>query len=210
MSVNQTEVKLTTLFLFSAIPLHFIACRRWLEQRKQTISPSSQHHHGSDNTLIRPPFPKLIRQMLSSCKLSYLSTVEGNSSHLSLMRFTYLDDEDDGEVLIMTTRKHTKKYSKLEKQDNVALLIHDFPQFEGNDGNKGVHSITLNGRCNILENGSAKAEEYRAKHLKQNADYPQFIVGVDIMVLRVVITSASICNINDKVTNWSVEDSSVH
>ena len=73
-------------------------------------------------------------------------------------------------------------------------------------GKKGVYSITLNGRCVILQD-EERAEMYRAKHLEHNPDYPQFIVGEDISVLCVNITSARICNINDQVTKWSAKDS---
>ena len=123
-----------------------------------------------------------------------------------------MNDENDGEVVIMTTRKNTKKFTMLEKQNGVALLIHDFPQFDKEDadgmkggGGGGVHSITMNGRCTIVEEGE-KADSYRAKHLEHNPDYPQFIVGPDIVVLCVQVTSARICNINDEVIKWSVED----
>mmetsp|Transcript_19277 Transcript_19277/g.28524 ORF Transcript_19277/g.28524 Transcript_19277/m.28524 type:complete len:208 (+) Transcript_19277:32-655(+) len=148
--------------------------------------------------IIRPPFPQVIRDMLKKCRLAYLSTVdsENESSHLSLMRFTYTVDDEDGEVVILTTNKKTKKFSMLTKQKGVALLVHDF----GDDGN-GFYSITMNGECSIIEGD--KAEKYRAEHLKHNPDYPQFIVGSDIAVLCIVITSASICNIDDTVEKWS-------
>lgn len=138
--------------------------------------------------------------MLRKCRLAYMSTVdsENESSHLSLMRFTYLVDDDDGEVVILTTRKDTKKFKMLTKQKGIALLVHDF----GGEGEgEGLYSITMNGECNIVE--GEKAEKYRAAHLKHNPDYPQFIVGKDIAVLCIIITTASICNIDDKVEKWS-------
>ena len=48
------------------------------------------------------------------------------------------------------------------------------------------------------------AEKYRTAHLKNNPDYPQFIVGKDIAILRVDVVSARICNINDEVIKWNV------
>lgn len=150
----------------------------------------------------RTPFPPAIREMLSKSRLAYMSTVDGDSSHLSLMRFTYLNDETDGEVVILSTQRATKKYDMLTKQNGVALLIHDFPQF--GEEKDGVHSITLNGQCSILEDGE-KSEMYRAAHLKHNPDYPQFIVGEDIAMLCIFVSSARICNINDHVERWSAE-----
>lgn len=206
----------TPLLLFSIIPITYYA---WIsKQEKQEKQEGKESlrvstFDGVENGKIRPPFPPVIRNMLSSCRLAYLSTVQENSSHLSLMRFTYINDKDDGEVIIMTTRRETKKFNMLKKQNGVALLIHDFPQFGEHVGTiseeevtHGVHSITLNGKCAILEGKDEKAEIYRAKHLQHNPDYPQFIVGPDISVLCITITSARICNIDDKVTKWNVKD----
>jgi hypothetical protein len=94
----------------------------------------------------------------------------------------------------------TKKFEMLQNQRGVALLVHDFQQ----DGKNGVYSITLNGDCRILASGKTKAEQYRAAHLKHNPDYPQFIVGDDIAILCVHVTSARICNVHDQVTKWDV------
>jgi hypothetical protein len=157
-------------------------------------------HHESQ---LKPPFPQAVRDMLSKCRLAYLSTVDAtiSSSHLSLMRFTYLCDPDDGEVVIMTTQRRTKKFDMLQQQNGVALLVHDFRQ----DGDDGVYSITLNGICRTVTDVK-KAEHYRAQHLEHNPDYPQFIVGEDIAILCVDVTSARICDINDHVRKWNVGD----
>ena len=48
------------------------------------------------------------------------------------------------------------------------------------------------------------AEKYRDLHLSNNPEYPQFIVGPDIAMLRVDVLSARICNINDEVIKWNV------
>mmetsp|Transcript_18302 Transcript_18302/g.22408 ORF Transcript_18302/g.22408 Transcript_18302/m.22408 type:complete len:216 (+) Transcript_18302:60-707(+) len=207
---NSGNILATTLFF--AIPIVYFTLkvqevRKRQLKHEQTKSISGSYDTSLLNCMIRPPFPPAIRDMLSRARLAYLSTVEGESSHLSLMRFSYINDDIDGEVVIMTTRRETKKFDMLQKQNGVALLVHDFPQFE-NDKFTGVHSITLNGRCIILDDGGEKAEKYRAEHLKQNPDYPQFIVGSNISVLCVIITSASICNINDQVEKWSAQDSS--
>jgi len=50
------------------------------------------------------------------------------------------------------------------------------------------------------------AENYRQIHLKNNPDYPQFIVGDNIAMLRVDVISARICNIKDEVIKWNVVD----
>lgn len=162
-----------------------------------------------NSALIKPPFPQTLRDMLSKCRLAYLSTVQTveKSSHLSLMRFTYLHDETDGEVIIMSTNRNTKKFEMLRQQQGVALLVHDFDkaQSDGTDvasSSEATRSITLNGNCRIL-NGQDE-ERYRKAHLAHNPDYPQFIVGEDIAVLCIDVVSARICDLNDKVVHWNV------
>jgi len=103
---------------------------------------------------LRPPLPDILRRVLSRCKFAYLSTVDAacNSSHLSLMRFTYVASE---EVIIMSTNRKTKKYDMLEKQSGVALLIHNFQEVSPPTSPKltGEYSITLNGSCSVVKDG---------------------------------------------------------
>jgi Pyridoxamine 5'-phosphate oxidase len=164
-------------------------------------------------TTLKPPLPQIVRDMLSKCRLAYLSTVDQGamSSHLSLMRFTYFNDPVDGEVVIMSTNKKTKKFDMLQQQSGVALLVHDFSQgLKSSAGSvvscgSGAYSITLNGTCRVLTDAK-KSEQYRQEHLKRNPDYPQFIVGNDISILCVDVVSARICDINDHVTKWDVAE----
>jgi len=160
---------------------------------------------STDGGRIRPPFPPVVRDMLSRCHLAYLSTVDSSasSSHLSLMRFTYLRDEEDGELIVMSTNRNTKKFDMLNEQDGVALLVHDFAGGGGDDAAGGAYSITLNGSCMI--EGGERAERFRKAHLEHNPEYPQFIVGEDIAILSVMVTEARICNIDDRVQKWTVE-----
>ena len=190
---SQLNTNALTFCLFSA-PILYLLLKPKIEEKKKPNQPPA-----TLGSFLRPPFPPIIRDMLSTCRLAYMSTVQGDSSHLCLMRFTYLKDEDEGEVIILSTQRSTKKFDMLRKQNGVALLIHDFPQF-GVEGD-GVYSITLNGRCQILEPGE-KAEKFRKAHLAHNPDYPQFIEGPDIAMLMIIMSSARICNINDQVTKW--------
>ena len=63
-------------------------------------------------------------QLLERCSLCYLSTFHQEAPHLSLMNFTYYQAD---EVIIMSTRRDTKKFALLESSKNVAVLVHDFP-----------------------------------------------------------------------------------
>lgn len=174
------------------------------EERQEQEDHAALTRIARRGSHLKPPFPQIVRTMLSKCRLAYLSTVDTAeaSSHLSLMRFTYLNDKDDGEVVIMSTNTKTKKFDMLKKQRGVALLVHDFG---GQSSSSGVYSITLNGECRIVTD-KIKAQEYRKAHLAHNPDYPQFIVGDDIAILCVDVTQARICDINDQVTKWDVAE----
>lgn len=186
--------------------------QKYREEREAERAFLSALVQDKSSQPLRPPLPDIVRRVLSRCCLSYLSTVdvESNSSHLSMMRFTYLPEE---ETIVMSTNVKTKKYDMLEKQSGVALLIHDFSEIpssphtvgEGASPPRltGEYSITLNGTCSVVKD-VVLAEKYRAAHLKNNPDYPQFIIGKDIAILRVDVAMARICNINDEVIKWNV------
>lgn len=165
---------------------------------------------------IFPPLPPTVVALLQSTRVCHLSTTSSDGlPHLSLMRFTYRREE---EVIIMTTRTDTKKYELLCSSPKVAVLVHDFPSLrkeeEGEGGEGGAatttegesageghtYAITLNGVASMQK--GKEAERFRALHLENNAAYSQFIEGEKIAVFTVHVTSARICNVEDRVTYW--------
>lgn len=207
---NQT-LSVAVAVGLATIPLAYytILVRRRKKQNcsKKHASPSSalaaEHSNNNSKKTLKPPFPQVIRDMLSKCHLAYLSTMDrdAQSSHLSLMRFTYVHDDENGEIILMSTNRHTKKFDMLQKQKGVALLVHDFAD---KDKVLSTHSITLNGQCRILDDDKATTRYYRDLHLQHNPDYPQFIVGPNVAMLCVSVYSARICNIHDQVIHWNV------
>lgn len=205
-----------TAILFSVPVLVSLYQRQQRQQRRSSFDPDTATLRALGDRTVVPPLPRVVQRSLSNARLAYLSTVDADasSSHLSLMRFTYLRDR---EVIVMSTNRRTKKFEMLRRQRGVALLIHDFGSGNGNGNGKGIdgdgdvedeeggrYSVTLNGECRI-ETGET-AEFYRNAHLKHNPDYPQFIVGDDIAILCVRVTSARICNVNDQVQTWNLGD----
>lgn len=71
-----------------------------------------------------PPLPDEVVEVLRTSKLCYLATQSDGNPHLSLMNFTYCRKE---EVLILSTRRNTKKFYQIIENPKVAVLIHDFP-----------------------------------------------------------------------------------
>ena len=154
-------------------------------------------------TTLRPPFPQPIVDLLQSACLCHMGvTLEDGKTHLCLMNFTYVPEE---EIIIMTTRRNTTKYQAIQKLDLATLLIHDFPTDKAaraaDKAYAKTHSITLYGNVTILS--GEDAEQMRSKHLLRHGDkYSQFIIGENIAVLQVDVTSAKLCNIKDEVTTW--------
>lgn len=193
---------LSSLVSVTACYLVYLSTRTNETQKERQKARRITSEGDDSSSLIKPPFPQVLVDMLNSSHLAYLSTVdiEDASSHLSLMRYTYLQEE---QLLVLSTNRKTKKYQMLTQQRGVSLLVHDF---DNTMDSSGAYSITLNGTCRIVRDEEA-VERYRAAHLKHNPEYPQFIVGPDIAILCIDVTSARICNINDQVIKWNVTES---
>ena len=61
-------------------------------------------------------------------------------------------------TVLMSTNIYTEKYEMLEKQNGVALLIHDFSEGSNSSSGSDVRftgefSITLNGTCSVVKDG---------------------------------------------------------
>ena len=215
-SNNTSSTALLAAALFAIPVVGIIGQHRHRKQQQKAYEASLRAHCDAEKAL-RPPFPPAVKHLLQTCRLAYLSTVDASnaataassssssspqlSSHLSLMRFTYLPSE---EVIVMSTNRHTKKYDMLLQQRGVALLVHDFGGgTTSSGGGSGEYSITLNGTCSILPNNDPRKELFRQAHLRNNPEYPQFIVGEHIAILCVDVRSARICNIADQVIHWN-------
>lgn len=155
-----------------------------------------------------PPLPLQVTHVLERASLAYLATVEDGLPHLSLMSYTHVDDADLGPVLVMTTRRDTKKYRALFTTPAVAVLIHDFDGVRADDCDSksadlpsGSLSITVYGDA-LIADGEV-AERLRSAHLLRNPRYPQFITGDGIAVIAVRPTLARMCNVQDVVTTWA-------
>jgi hypothetical protein len=178
-------------------------------------SPTSSLSSG----LIKPPLPFHVVRLLEASQLCFLSTSHNNDPHLSLMNFTYYQPD---EVIILCTKRETKKFRQIVKSNTVALLIHDFPHLKLDEDAKSeqgrprtesgkTYSITLNGTCEVTT--GLYAEKLRTIHLEANPEYAGFIKEApdstpncpSPAVLVVRIESARLCNFKDKVEHWDVK-----
>eukprot|EP00457_Paulinella_chromatophora_P014362 gb/GEZN01014778.1/.p1 GENE.gb/GEZN01014778.1/~~gb/GEZN01014778.1/.p1 ORF type:complete len:215 (-),score=16.41 gb/GEZN01014778.1/:185-829(-) len=184
------------------------------EDKKTTrrIPTSANLTYSSD---IKPPMPDDVVKLLDSTSLCYLSTSgDDREPHLSLMNFTYVRGE---ELIIMSSRRDTRKLANILASPKVAILVHNFPQVRSgqrstdslsrssSEAESCTYSITLYGTTSVAE--GEDAEHYRQLHLQHNPGSSQFILGQNYAIVLVKVSSASICNNQDKVRNWTADPS---
>ena len=117
------------------------------------------------------------------------------------VRFTYDPSTD---VIVMSTRRLTKKFANLQRNKRVSLLLTDFQdQGRGAHAATGTISVTIEGALSITPKGSEAEAQFRALHLEHNEGYEQFITGRDIAIVVVKVLSARICDVQDNVRHWS-------
>ena len=205
---------------FERVKAELAAAKRELRSLAPQSPPSATSSLSSG--LIKPPLPFHVVRLLEASQLCFLSTSHNNDPHLSLMNFTYYQPD---EVIILCTKRETKKFRQIVKSNTVALLIHDFPHLKLDEDVKSdvksegrprtesgkTYSITLNGTCEVTTGPYAK--KLRKIHLEANPEYAGFIKEApessadcpSPAVLVVRIESARLCNFKDKVEHWDVK-----
>ena len=72
-------------------------------------------------TSLRPPFPQPIVDLLQSACLCHMGvTLEDGKTHLCLMNFTYVPED---EIIILTTRRNTTKYQLCHKIQYTKITV---------------------------------------------------------------------------------------
>ena len=135
----------TVVFTSIAAGLLFIRYYQAIKNEKQTFKPSSF------NRDLIPPLPEDVVKLLQASRLCFLATSDGLNPHLSLMNFTYYREQ---ELIILCTKRNTKKFQQIMTSNNVAILIHDFPHLQCHHENSDhgrSFSITLNGNVTVCE-----------------------------------------------------------
>jgi hypothetical protein len=172
-------------------------------QRERRLTDVYKEDLAGEGKEYVPPLPPNVKELLVAANLAHLSISDGvNPPHTCLMNMTFVAAEED--VIVMTTRRDTKKFVLMENCDSVSLLIHDFPQMKETEefdrSFKRTLSISVMGLVRI--EGGARAEKYRGIHLGKNAQYRQFIEGEDKAVITVKIVRCRMCDVQDQVTTW--------
>jgi general stress protein 26 len=159
-------------------------------------------------TDLEPPFPDEVNALLLSASSCHLGvTLPDGTSHLCLMIFTYIAEE---QRIILSTRRDTAKFRAISQLTRVTLLLHDLNARDAAAARlpASTHSITLYGEVVIL--ADAESEANRSAHLaRHGSKYHQFIVGENVAMLSVSVESARICDARDQVRLWSRRDNAV-
>jgi len=193
-----------TAGIVSAAALYYATCLHKPPRRERRLTDAYTEDILGEGKEYVPPLPLEVKKLLSAANLAHLSCSDGiNPPHTSLMNFTFVGEEED--MLVMTTRRDTKKFVLMQDCQSVSLLIHDFPQVKGAEETEGSFNRTLSlsimGLVRI--EGGSRESKYRAIHLDKNMQYRQFIEGDDKAVVTVKIVKCRMCNVQDQVTEWN-------
>ena len=138
------------ILIFATVAISYTYIRR----RKNAPGSDKRTRSFVNEKEYVPPLPDEIVAVLKRSRLCFLATQSEGEPHLSLMNFTYHRNE---ELIILSTRRDTKKYFQIKLSPKVAILIHDFEHMVNEDesfaktknGNSS-YSITLNGYAKVL------------------------------------------------------------
>ncbi len=140
--------------------------------------------------------PPEILNLLKTEKFCSLATCYQDHPHVSLMNFTYLEEEA---LIILSSREDTTKVNHIKKNPAVAVLFFNL----GNNGDLPL-SCTLYGTAAVID--PDKDRFYRESHYKKNNDMGKFILEENISVITVSINQAVLSDVEDSVRTWSAEN----
>ena len=109
---NQNKNMALNLTLFFAPIIYITYRQKCLSSKRKQYNAEREKERAFLHNLtlnphmqpLRPPLPDVVRNVLGRCRFAYLSTMDldANSSHLSLMRFTYLAEEEMSELKLLS------------------------------------------------------------------------------------------------------------
>ncbi|NBG87748.1 pyridoxamine 5'-phosphate oxidase family protein [Isachenkonia alkalipeptolytica] len=128
---------------------------------------------------------KDVKDLLKNEKLCTLATCVENRPYVSLMNFTYVEEENK---VILSTRRDSKKYNNIIKNKRISLLL--FSKSSELSATFLGNAMTLDGEEEMY---------YRDMHMKKT-NMPQFILGDNIGVVVFSIEQVIISDKQDRVT----------
>jgi general stress protein 26 len=142
--------------------------------------------------------PEEIEKLLKTENFCILATSYQDHPHVSLMNFTYLEEEN---LILLSSREDTTKVRNIKNNPEVALLLYNL----GGNG-EGPVSCTIHGTSTVA--GSYSEGQYRAHHYKKHLHMGTFIEGENISMITIEIKHAALSDVEDKVRTWNRGDGS--
>src|SRR6056297_3538189 len=130
--------------------------------------------------------PKDVMELLRNEKLCTMATSWEDRPYLSLMNFTYIEEENK---VILSSRKNSRKYYNIQNNKNISLLLFS--------SSKKL-SVTFLGTAITMDMENKKEKYYREMHLEKS-NMPQFILGDNIGIIVFNIEEIIISNDQDEV-----------
>jgi len=130
--------------------------------------------------------PKDVKDLLKNEKLCAMATSWEDKPYLSLMNFTYVEEENK---VVLSSRKNSRKYYNIQKNKNISLLL-----FSSSE----KLSVTFLGTAITMDMENKKENYYREMHMKKS-NMPQFILGDNIGIIVFNIEEIIISNDQDEV-----------
>lgn len=135
--------------------------------------------------------PNDVKDLLENNKLCTMATSWDNKPYLSLMNFTYVEEE---KKVILSSRKNSIKYNNIQKNKHISLLLFS---------SSNELSATLLGTAITMED--KKDKNYRELHMEKN-NMPQFILGDNIGIILFSIEQIIVSNNQDQVKYINVSE----
>ncbi len=129
--------------------------------------------------------PRDIKDLLETEKLCAMATCLEDHPYLSLMNYTFVEDENK---IILSSRRDSKKFSNIQNNKNVSLLLFS-----------KTHEISATFLGTAVAVEEWEEPHYRALHMKRN-NMPQFILGDNIGIIVFSIEKIIVSDTLDQLT----------
>ena len=171
--------------------------------RLQAFNPAGQPEADQPTWCSMTP-PTAIRDsiqtLLNTTGFAVLATEHAGQPHTSLIAITPLDD---GRRLVFATYRNTRKFTNLQQNPQVSVLMDGRNRKECSSVPDG---FVLSAVGRVQEINTATHPHVLAAHLQKHPDLASFTQVPDCVLLEVVVAAYQmVCGIDD-VSWWCVDD----
>lgn len=168
--------------------------------------------------------PQSVVKLLKSTRFLHLATCSDNVPHVSLMNYTFYQDNGEN-YIIVTTPVDTTKYQNILNNNKVSMLVHDWMQSkteeDNGDGKRrnslyemitnlnkteiSSVSVMIDGEASIIDPNNKNYKLLKSLHLNnETIDQSQIDNYVRDDTNALILVNINKCKITD--TNNNVEE----